>query len=52
MTLFKDLHAQWMATDPAYRAEIERIKAMGWEAFSAEQRELFAQVDDEAEDLA
>lgn len=41
MTLFKDLHAQWLAADPAYRAEIERIEAMGWEAFSAEQRRLW-----------
>lgn len=41
MTLFKDLHAQWLATDPAYRAEIERIEAMGWEAFLAEQRSLW-----------
>lgn len=41
MTLFKDLHAQWLATDPAYRAEIERIEAMGWEAYSAEQRRLW-----------
>lgn len=41
MTLFKELHAQWLATDPAYRAEIERIEAMGWEAYSAERRRLW-----------